>query len=78
MSRVGKKEIPIPEKTTIDYKNRLLTVKGQKGSLSRTIHPAVDLNIDDGKISVVIETEDRKHVHSRDLPEVLFQIWSPV
>jgi large subunit ribosomal protein L6 len=60
MSRVGKKEISIPEKTTIDYKNRLLTVKGQKGTLTRTVHPAVDLDIDDKTIRVTIEQEDRE------------------
>lgn len=61
MSRVGKKEIPIPEKTTIDYKNRFLTVKGQKGMLSRTIHPAVDLAIEEKMINVVIEQDNRKN-----------------
>jgi large subunit ribosomal protein L6 len=35
-------------------------VKGEKGTLTRTLHPAVDLNIEDDTISVVIEQEDRK------------------
>ena len=60
MSRVGKKVIVIPEKISVDYKNRELIVKGQKGTLSRTLHPAVDLAITDKEISVVIETQDRK------------------
>lgn len=60
MSRVGKKVIKLPEKTTIAYKNRELVVKGEKGTLSRTIHPAVDLAIGDETISVVVEQEDRK------------------
>ena len=60
MSRVGKKGIPIPEKTTIEYKNREITVKGLKGTLARTIHPSVDLSIDEKIISVTIEQEDRK------------------
>jgi len=60
MSRVGKKVIAIPEKTNIDYKNRVLVVKGDKGTLTRTIHPAVDLEIKDNTISVRIEQEDRK------------------
>ena len=60
MSRVGKKEIILPEKTKIDFKDRELVVKGEKGTLTRTIHPAVDLSIKDNTISVTIDQEDRK------------------
>jgi large subunit ribosomal protein L6 len=35
MSRVGKKPILIPEKTKVSYENRVLTVQGAKGSLTR-------------------------------------------
>lgn len=59
MSRVGKKPIPIPDKTKITYANRLLTVEGAKGKLSHSIHPAVDLNIEDGILNVTLSTEDR-------------------
>lgn len=61
MSRVGKKEITIPAKTSVDYKDRILVVKGEKGTLTRTIHPAVDLEIADNTIFVKIENEDRKN-----------------
>jgi large subunit ribosomal protein L6 len=60
MSRVGKKIINLPEKTTVDYKDRVLVVKGEKGSLTRTIHPAVELDIKDNTINVTIDQEDRK------------------
>lgn len=60
MSRVGKKTIIIPDKTSVDYKDRVVVVKGEKGTLTRTIHPAVDLEIKDSTISVKIEQEDRK------------------
>jgi len=59
MSRVGRKPIPIPDKTKITYENRLLTVAGQKGTLSRSIHPAVDLNIDDNVMDVTLISDDR-------------------
>lgn len=52
MSRVGKKPISIPDKTTVTYKDRLITIKGQKGTLSRTIHPDVNLDVKDGIIQV--------------------------
>lgn len=57
MSRVGKKPIPIPEKTKIDYKNRHITVQGAKGTLERTIPPVVDLEIDKDEIRVTCPDE---------------------
>jgi len=54
MSRIGKQVIPIPEKTKISYKDRLITVQGEKGTLSRTINPAVELKIDEKTIKVVV------------------------
>ncbi|CAB1061064.1 LSU ribosomal protein L6p (L9e) [Olavius sp. associated proteobacterium Delta 1] len=59
MSRVGKKPIPIPDKTKITYADRLLTVEGGKGKLCQSIHPAVDLNIEDGVMNVTMLTESR-------------------
>ncbi|PIP35250.1 MAG: 50S ribosomal protein L6 [Desulfobacterales bacterium CG07_land_8_20_14_0_80_52_14] len=52
MSRVGKKPIPISEKIKVVYKNRVLTVNGPKGSLEKTIHPNVDLEIGEKEIRV--------------------------
>lgn len=59
MSRVGKKPITIPEKAKVTYKNRHLTVKGDKGTLSRDIHHAVDLTLEDGVIKVVPIKDDK-------------------
>jgi len=60
MSRVGKKPIEISDKIKISFTDRVLTVSGEKGSLSRTIHPAVNLNIDENSLSVSIDTMDKK------------------
>ena len=60
MSRVGKKPIPVPEKTTINYKDGLVTVQGKNGKLTHNVHPDVDLKIDKDQIEVVMKTEDRK------------------
>ncbi len=60
MSRVGKKPISIPAKVDVSLKDRLVTVKGSKGTLSRTIHADVDLQVDGNVIQVVIQNEDRK------------------
>ncbi|MFO7688780.1 MAG: 50S ribosomal protein L6 [Desulfobacterales bacterium] len=52
MSRVGKKPIAIPEKVNVTYQSGELSVQGQKGRLSRSIHPAVTIKIEDGVLSV--------------------------
>jgi large subunit ribosomal protein L6 len=63
MSRVGKMPVSIPEKTKVSYENRVLTVQGAKGTLSRTIHHAVDLKIEDGVLSV-INLDDKSTSHA--------------
>lgn len=60
MSRVGKKPIPVPDKIKLTYQDRQITVQGQKGTLSRSVHPAVDLDISDGIINVVPNKNDRE------------------
>lgn len=59
MSRVGKKPIPIPDKTKVTYKGRVITVQAEKGTLTRTVHPAVDLKIEDNVINVIPVKDDR-------------------
>ena len=60
MSRVGKAPIKIPDEVDITYKNRVITVSSQKGSLERSINPTVELNIEDGVISVYVVNDDRR------------------
>jgi large subunit ribosomal protein L6 len=60
MSRVGKKPIPIPEKASVEYTDRLFTATGDKGSLSCPIHPHIDLDIADGMISVKTRDDSKK------------------
>jgi large subunit ribosomal protein L6 len=54
MSRVGKKPVQIPQETNVTYENNILTVKGAKGTLTRPIHPEVDLKIEDGILKVAV------------------------
>ena len=61
MSRVGKKPIPVPGKTKITYKDRVITVQGEKGTLTRTIHPNVDLEIDADVITVTMQQETQSN-----------------
>lgn len=61
MSRVGKKPIPVPGKTKITYKDRVITVQGEKGTLTRTIHPHMDLEIDKDVIKVTMQQETKSN-----------------
>lgn len=51
MSRVGKVPVSIPKGVEITLQDQHLTVKGAQGSLQHTIHPAVELKIENGEIS---------------------------
>jgi large subunit ribosomal protein L6 len=59
MSRVGKQPVLIPGKTKVTYENRMLTVQGEKGTLTQVVHGAVDLKIDEGVLKVV-PLEDKR------------------
>lgn len=59
MSRVGKKPIQVPDKTKISYRDKAITVVGEKGSLTRIIHPDIDLKIEGGVINVSTVSDDR-------------------
>ena len=59
MSRIGKKPIPIPEKTAVAFDNGVVTVKGEKGELAFKVHPEITLSVDDGAVSVGFDVEKR-------------------
>lgn len=61
MSRVGKKPIPIPDKTKVDIDGKNITVTGPKGSLSRTIHPDMTVVVEDNNILVTRPSDIKKH-----------------
>ena len=52
MSRIGKKPIPLPKEVKVTFADQTLEVKGPKGTLSRTLHPSVDLEITPTEIKV--------------------------
>lgn len=71
MSRVGKTPIPIPDNIKIKYKGRVITVESKKGSLTRAIHSAVDLKIEDGMIRVDVVNDNRTNRALRGLTRSL-------
>lgn len=52
MSRIGKKIIQIPGGVEINQQGNILSVKGPKGSLQRSVRPEFDLKQEDGKLVV--------------------------
>jgi large subunit ribosomal protein L6 len=60
MSRVGKKPISIPAGVNLTLKDEILTVQGGKGSLERTIHPLISLDIKGNEALVKPAVDDRK------------------
>jgi large subunit ribosomal protein L6 len=55
MSRVGKKPIPLPDKVNMTCEGSRVTVKGEKGSLSMTVHPFVDIQMDNETAHVLLK-----------------------
>jgi large subunit ribosomal protein L6 len=71
MSRVGKKPIPIPAKVEVTLKDRFITVKGGKGTLTRTINDSVDLKISNNLIEVLAKTDTKKNIALQGLTRSL-------
>lgn len=61
MSRVGRLPIPIPQGVEVAIADQVVRVKGPKGALERTVHPAVRVAVQDGRIVVTRESDDRLH-----------------
>lgn len=53
MSRIGKLSIAIPSGVSLKCENKVVEVKGPKGTLTRKITGAVDVKVEDGHIQVV-------------------------
>lgn len=60
MSRIGKMPIALPAGVTVEFQNKILTVKGPKGTLQREVVGAIDFKTENG--SIELKTLD-------DLPE---------
>ncbi len=59
MSRLGKKEITIPSGVEVSLKDGVLTVKGPKGELTRTIDKKIVVTVDAGTLKVeVVKTKE--------------------
>lgn len=60
MSRVGKKPIPIPSSVRVETDNRIVTVTGPKGILTRRLPPEVAITVTGREITIAPAGSSRK------------------
>jgi large subunit ribosomal protein L6 len=61
MSRIGKAPVAIPPGVEVRVEGSRVSVKGPKGRLERTLHPAVRVSVQDRAVLVARATEQRHH-----------------
>lgn len=72
MSRIGKLPIEIPEKVTVDVnENRVITVKGPKGELKKSLPPLASVQIEDRVITVERQSDDKNSKAAHGLTRAL-------
>jgi len=60
MSRIGKKEIPLPQGVELKVAEGMVKVKGPKGSLEQALVDRVEVALEDGVVRVTRVAEDRR------------------
>ena len=72
MSRVGKNPIPIPKEVKVGIKsNNEVIVTGPKGSLSRMIHPSIEVKVEDNQVVVKRASNSKFHKSLHGLSRML-------
>jgi large subunit ribosomal protein L6 len=71
MSRIGRLPVAIPSTVDVTIEGRTLTVKGPKGTLSRTLHPDMAVAKEDGSVVVSRPTEQKMHKQLHGLTRTL-------
>lgn len=61
MSRIGKKSIQLPKDVTVQYEKGTVTVKGAKGTLTQALDPDFKIENQDGVLTVIRPTEQKRH-----------------
>ena len=71
MSRIGRLPIPVPSGVDVTIDGRTVTVKGPKGSLSRSLHPDITVSREDERLVVTRPTEQKTHKQLHGLTRTL-------
>ena len=73
MSRIGKRPVTVPKGVTLDLQGQVVAVKGPKGELRRSLHPEMQLALNDGTLTVARPSDDKKHKALHGLTRTLVQ-----
>ena len=71
MSRIGRLPITVPSGVDVTIAGREVTIKGPKGTLSRSLHPDMSVKQEDGSIVVTRPTEQKTHKQLHGLTRTL-------
>ncbi len=73
MSRIGKLPVAIPGGVKCELKGLQFTVTGPKGTLSRELHPEVQVTVADGEVTVTRPSDRPNHRALHGLTRALIQ-----
>ncbi len=59
MSRIGKKPITLPEKTTVSVAQHLVAVKGPLGELFRVVPPGINIDVKENIVTVTAPNPEK-------------------
>jgi large subunit ribosomal protein L6 len=71
MSRIGRLPITVPSGVDVTIDGRNVTVKGPKGSLSRSLHPDITVSREEATLVVTRPTEQKTHKQLHGLTRTL-------
>lgn len=60
MSRIGRMPIPIPPDVKVTVQPGLVTVQGPRGTLRQDVAPSISVKIEDGRVLVSRESDERQ------------------
>jgi len=61
MSRIGKLPIPVPAGVEVKIDGTCITVKGPKGQLTRNLHKDMNVQLENGVITVTRPSDEKEH-----------------
>jgi len=71
MSRIGRKPVVLPAGVTATVNGKVVTVKGPKGTISRTLHPDMTAAVEGSSVSITRPSDETKHKSLHGLSRTL-------
>jgi large subunit ribosomal protein L6 len=73
MSRIGRKPVTVPKGVTLQVEGNAVAVKGPKGELRRSLHPEMQIAVDNGHFTVARPSDEKRHKALHGLTRTLVQ-----